>query len=101
MLEHQRLDDADGDQPFEPLQLAENEGAMRPGACERDEEVIAAGFGRIARACFADTMPKPGRRALEGAAAPAGIVPFVAPDAFDELAHARAPAATFSGRDAP
>ena len=35
-----------GDHVFELFQLAEDQRAMRPGAGERNVEVIAAGFGR-------------------------------------------------------
>ncbi len=36
------MDDRERDHALEPLKLAEDEGAVRPGAGERDDEMVAA-----------------------------------------------------------
>ena len=43
--QHVRLDHRNADHVGQLLQLAEDQGAVRPGAGERDIEVIAAGLG--------------------------------------------------------
>src|SRR5690606_19862002 len=88
-----RLDDRDRDYFFEPLELAPDEGARRPGTDQRDIEVIAAGLGleagfsgrpgaAIGRHPIAEARGLPHKTAL-GVGALNGL-PIVGPLAVDE-----------------
>jgi hypothetical protein len=80
--------DADG--LFQSFQFAEDEGAVRPGAGERNIQVIAAGLGletglsRRARAAVCGyPVTEPGLLTLEMPSGGLGVVPLVAPFAVD------------------
>ena len=76
----------DRDHRLQALQLAENEGAMRPGAVVGDVEVVAAGLGlETRRAVRGDEVAEPALRTNE---TPADHVrPLVGPFSVDEHAH--------------
>src|SRR5690606_2419290 len=81
------------DRVLQALQPAHDQGAVRPGAGERDVEVIATGLrleaafaDRSGTAVRRDPVAKLGLDAHE-AAVPARRLVAAAPDAFDQLAH--------------
>ncbi len=93
---HQRMHDADVDVVFQPLQAAEDQRPVRPGAGRGDIEVIAPGFGgepAFARGAGAAVRRHPvaerGCLALELSAGALRIVPGVVPLAVDQQAHSR------------
>src|SRR5690606_11258569 len=94
VLLHQPVDDGDGDRLLKSLELAEDEGPVRPGAGERDIETIAAGLrGEAAlprgtgTAVVGDPVAEGTLAPLEAAAGRLGIVPLVVPAALDKQSH--------------
>lgn len=95
---HEPVHDRERDHGLEPFELAEDERPVRPRACERDVEVIAARFclepsrsGRPRRAIRSDPVPERGGLAHEAPARAFGIVPLIEPDAVDKQSHRRSP----------
>src|SRR5262245_27260507 len=87
VLEHQRLDDGDADDLVEPLQLADDERAVRPGAGERDVEMVASGRRLEAGASVGGhPVAKAALVADEGAARPLRLVAALLPVPLDEKA---------------
>src|SRR5690606_27085557 len=87
---------------LQPLQLAEDERAVRPRAGEGDVEVIAAGLGRVAAgAVRRHPLAERTFRAHEAATGLLGVVPLVVPDAVDQQAHGLAPLALVADRPGP
>lgn len=79
VFQHQRIDDGNGNQVLQLFQLAENQGAVRPGAGEGDIEVVtvllrleAAFSGRAGRAIRRDPVAE-----LRGAALEVPLVSLV------------------------
>jgi len=98
VFQHQRIDDRQRDQVFEPFQLAEDQRAMRPGAGERDIEMIAPGLGleaafarRAGRAFGGHPVAELRLGAFEMAGGGFRVIPDVVPDAVNEHAHRRSP----------
>src|SRR5690606_6547842 len=84
------------DQVVKILQLAEDQGAMRPGAGQRHIEVIAAGFGlEAADAGWAGAaisgypIAEARLAAFEFATALFGVVPLGGPVSVDQLSQDR------------
>ncbi|MCY1456635.1 hypothetical protein D9M71_738700 [compost metagenome] len=87
MLAHQPTDHRHVDQAFQALELAQDQGAMGPGAGQRNVQVVTPGFGRetLWAAC-ADPVSTLCVFALESAIL-AAFVPLVLPASIDQKAH--------------
>ena len=92
VLQHQRLDHRDGDRVLQLLQLAEDQGAVRPWAGQRDIEVVAPRLGLEARRTVGgDPVPERALLPLERAAGRFRVVPLVVPASVDQQTHGRRP----------
>lgn len=94
VFQHQRINDGDRDQVVQLFQLAEDQGAMRPGAGEGDIEVVTiflrletAFSGRAGCAIRCDPVAELRGAALEMPLGFLGVVPDVLPHTFHQHAH--------------
>src|SRR5208282_5288771 len=94
----QPMDDRERDHALESLELAEDQGAVRPRAGERDDEVVAVGFGLeaadAARPRFAARRHPVAERRVRPDEMTRPVVRKVtlrAPGAFEKNAHVRMP----------
>lgn len=94
VLTHEMMDDGYGDHVFQLLQFAKDQRPVRPGASQRDVEMIAAGLrletvtaAWAGRAVSRHPVAELRGRALELAAGAFGIIPPVLPFAVDQQPH--------------
>lgn len=89
LASHEVVHDRQSDHVFEPFELSENQGSMRPWARVRDVEMIPSGLGleglaaRRVLAVSGDPVSKSRVRAHELPARALGVVPKVMPNAVD------------------
>src|SRR6185437_9864919 len=92
-FDEEPVDDRERDHALETFQPAEDQGAMRPRAGERDDEVIAAGLrpeaANPARSCVSAGRDPVAERRVGAHEMTGRIVRkvAVAPDSVDEMAH--------------
>ena len=94
LIAHQPVHHRHVDHLLQPLQAPEDQRAMRPGAGQRDIQVVTPGFGLEAAFAFrpggavgGDPVAELRLRALEATAALFGVVPGVLPLAVDQQSH--------------
>ena len=91
---HYRLHNRQRNGAFEPLELAEDEGAVRPRAAKGDIEMVTPRLRRKTRfpcgsgaAVARDPTAEARGRSQEAPAGRFRVVPFIMPNAVDEQAH--------------
>src|SRR5690606_525323 len=89
VVTHVGIDHGDADGVLQTLQLAQDQGPVRPRTGQRDVEVVTTGFGgKSGGAIGGDAIAEGGGLAEKTALLVREVV-LPGPDAVDELSHAR------------
>ena len=86
LIKHMRVHNGHGNMRRQPLELAQNQRAVRPRARQRDIQMVATAVRRKAPARL-NPIAKPGIFPLESTAGALGVIPLVNPASFYKTSH--------------